>query len=252
MRGSTKIIVATILSTVIHFFVLTLFDTIPLISKEVPQRNLYMVDLVPLPVEQPAPQQAEKPAIQQKVEEVKKEEVKKEEVKEEVKKEEPKQETVKKEEVKKTPPKDDEVVLADTDNKQENKEETEEQAPDPEEQRLASIEKIKKDVAAREQGDSPGAEVTAAEIDQYVTMVENRVKGLWVIPDLLSTRELKAVVVFAIDEKGQVTNLRFKESSGNSPYDQSVLRAISKAVPFSPPPQVLLKEEYELTFEPKL
>jgi colicin import membrane protein len=257
MRGSTKIIVATILSTVIHFFVLTLFDTIPLISKEVPQRNLYMVDLVPLPVEQPAPQQAEKPAVQQKVEEVKKEEVKKEEVKkeevkEEVKKEEPKQETVKKEEVKKTPPKDDEVVLADTDNKQENKEETEEQAPNPEEKLLASIEKIKKDVAAREQGDSQTPEATAAEIDQYVTMVENRVKELWVIPDLLSARELKAVVVFAIDEKGQVTNLRFKESSGNSPYDQSVLRAISKAVPFSPPPQVLLKEEYELTFEPKL
>ena len=118
MKGS-KIMIATILSTLIHFFVLTLLDTVPLISKEVPQRNLYMVDLVPLPVEQPAPQQAEEPAVQQTVEEVKKEEVKKEEVKEEVKKEEPKQETVKKEEVKKTPPKDDEVVLADQDKKQE-------------------------------------------------------------------------------------------------------------------------------------
>ena len=58
MKGS-KIMIATILSTLIHFFVLTLLDTVPLISKEVPQRNLYMVDLVPLPVEQPAPQQAE-------------------------------------------------------------------------------------------------------------------------------------------------------------------------------------------------
>ena len=252
MKGSTKIIVATILSTVIHFFVFTLLDTVPLISKEVPQRNLYMVDLVPLPVEQPAPQQAEEPAVQQKVEEVKEEEVKKEEVKEEVKKEEPKQETVKKEEVKKTTPKDDEVVLADQGKKQENKEKTEKQAPNPEEKLLASIEKIKKDVAAREQGNSQTPEVTAAEIDQYVTMVENRVKGLWVIPDQLSARGLKAVIGFYINKNGEVMNLSIKQSSGNTPYDQSVIRAIRGAVPFSPPPQVLLEEEYELTFEPKL
>jgi len=81
-------------------------------------------------------------------------------------------------------------------------------------------------------------------------MVESRVKGFWVIPDTLSARELKAVVVFAIDKNGEVINLRFKESSGSLPYDQSVIRAISKAAPFSPPPQVLLEEEFELTFQP--
>jgi colicin import membrane protein len=238
MKGKGfRIMVATILSTVIHFFILTLLDTIPLISKEIPQRNLYMVDLVPLAVEQPAPQKSEEPAVQQKVEEVKKEE--------------PKQETVKKEEVKKTPLKDDEVVLADQGKDQEKKETTEKQPPDPEEKLLASIEEIKKNVAAREQEDSPTPEVTAAEIQEYAMMVENRVKGLWVIPDLLSAKELKAVVVFGIGKKGEVINLRFKESSGNSPYDQSVLRAISKAVPFPPPPhQILLEEEYELKFKP--
>lgn len=251
MKGS-KIMIATILSTVIHFFVLTLLDTVPLISEEIPQRNLYMVDLVPLPVEQPAPQEAEEPAVQQKVEEVKKKEVKKEEVQEEVKKEEPKQETVKKEEVKKTPPKDDEVVLTDQSKKQENKKKTEQQAPDPEKKLLASIEKIKKDVAAREQGDSQTPEVTAAEIQEYQIMVFEKVQGLWVIPDQLSARGLKAVVGFYINKNGEVMNLSIKQSSGNAPYDQSVIRAIRGAVPFSPPPQVLLEEEYELTFEPKL
>jgi TonB family protein len=234
MKGS-RIMIATILSTLIHFFVLTSLDTIPLISKEVPQRNLYMVDLVPLPVEQPAPQQAEEPAVQQTAEEVKKEEVKKEEVKEEVKKEEPKQETVKKEEVKKTPPKDDEVVLADSGKKQENKEKTEKQAPNPEKQLSTKIEELERKYAAREQGNSQAPEVTAAEIKDYEIMVSEKVAGFWAILNIWSEEELEAKVVIEVDEKGQV-NPRFDASSGNPAFDDAVRRAISRAAPFPPPP----------------
>jgi colicin import membrane protein len=251
MRGKGfRIMVATILSTVIHFFILTLLDTIPLISKEIPQRNLYMVDLVPAVVEQPAPKQEEKPAVQQKVDKVKKEEVKKEEVKkEEVKKEEPKQETVKEDTTK------DAVVLEDPSKKKATPgtattESTEEPTAKEEEQRLAAIKDIEQKVSDRPTTDAPV--MTDAEIQEYPLMVEDRVKGFWVIPDLLSGRDFKAVVIFKIDEKGEVINLRFKQSSGNIPYDQSVIRAIRKAVPFSPPPHVLLEEEYVLTFEPKL
>ena len=246
MRGFS-IMVATIVSTVFHFFILTLLDTMPLISKEIPQRNLYMVDLISLPAERPAPQE-EEAAVPKQAAEVKKEEPKKEEIK----KEDPKKETVKEEAQKDT------VVLKDTDKKKTTpekataeksttKEDKEKPTANDEHQLAAAIKGIEQNVAAREQG-----EVTAAEIERYVTMVENRVKGLWVIPDLLSARELTAVVVFGIDKKGEVIKLRFKQSSGNAPYDQSVLRAISKAVPFSSPPQGLLGEEYELTFEPKL
>jgi TonB family protein len=222
MRGF-RIIVATILSTVIHFFIFTLLDTVPLISKEIsPQPNLYMVDLVSLAEERPAPQREEKPAVQPKVEEAKKEESKRE--------------TVKKEEVKKTPPKDDKVVLADPDKKQENKEKTEKHAPGPEEQLLASIEKIKKNVAAREQeGDSPGAKVTAAEIQEYQYVVSERVRRSWAILNIWSEEELEAFIVIEIDERGQVTS-RFEESSGNLAFDQAALRAIRKAAPFDPPP----------------
>lgn len=249
-KKGSKIMVATIASTVIHFFILTIMDTIPLISKEIPQRNLYMVDLVAPVVEKPTPQKVEEVKKEEvKKEVVKKEVVKKEEVKkEEVKKEEPKQETVKKEEVKTTPPKDDEVVLADQAKEQEEKETTEQQPSDYEEQRLAAIKDIEQKVSGRSTDVAPVA--TEAEIEDYVTMVESRIKGLWVIPDLLSAQELKAVVIFGIDKHGEVSNLRFKQSSGNTPYDQSVIRAIRKAAPFSPPLQVLLAEEYELTFQP--
>jgi TonB family protein len=243
MRGF-RIIVATILSTVIHFFIFTLLDTVPLISKEIsPQPNLYMVDLVSLAEERPAPQREEKPAVQQKVEEVKKEEIKKEEVKkEEVRREEPKKETVKQEKKKDT------VVLEDRGKEKAKKESKEKPTVNDEQQRLAAIKKIKQKVAGRNTDDAPM--VTEAEIQQYPMMVENRVKGFWVIPDPLSASGLKAVVIFEIDKKGEVINLRFKQSSDNPPYDQSVIRAIRKAAPFSPPPQILLEEEYELTFQP--
>jgi colicin import membrane protein len=241
MKGKGfRIIVATILSTVIHFFILTLLDTIPLISKEIPQRNLYMVDLVPLAVEQPAPQKSEEPAVQQKEEEVKKEEVKKEEVKKEVKKEEPKQETVKQEEKKDT------VVLEDP-NKNEatpekaTKGSTEKPTVNDEQQQLASaIKGIEEKVADRET-DAPV--VTDDEINRYKVMIQERVKRFWVIPDTLSEKELEAVIIIEIDQKGYMKGTpQFEKSSGNVVFDQAAMRAIRNVTSFPPPPgQIPLK-----------
>jgi colicin import membrane protein len=232
MKGFT-IIMATILSTIIHFFVLVLLDTIPLLPTEVAsQPNIYMVDLVTLTTEQPALQ--EEAAVQQKVEEVKKAEVKqavvkKEEVKkEEVKKAEPQQETVKKEEVKKTPPKDDEVVLSDQGTQQEKKQKTEDQTPDLEKQRLAAVERVRQNVPDR---GTDGA--TTADYD--FAKLEKKVKGFWAIPDALSAEGLKAVIVIEIDKKGEVVRTEFEQSSGNDIFDQAALRAIKKAAPFDPP-----------------
>jgi colicin import membrane protein len=236
MRGFSgfTVILATICSTIIHFFVFTLLDTIPLIPKDItPRAELFMVDLVTVETARAVPQEKREVAVQKKVKTVEKKEVKKEE---------PTQKEVKKETVKREEKKE-QVVLADHGKKaQENKKKLE---VDNEQQQLAAaIKGIEERVTGRE------AQVSAAEIQKYPMMVENRVKGFWVIPDTLSTRELKAVVVFAIGKQGEVLNLRVKQSSGSLPYDQSVMRAISKAAPFSPPPQVLLEEEFELTFQP--
>jgi TonB family protein len=243
MRGmGFKIILATILSTVLHFFILTLLDTIPLISKEIPpQPNLYMVDLVPLPREQPASQKEEEPAVQQRVEEVKKEEVKKEEVKkEEVTREELKKEEVKKEEVKEVKQKEEvkkeeKTVAADAGTEKEKKEKAEKQPVDPDKQLSASIEEIKQKVAARENGDSLEPEMTAAEIQDYGNTVIERVKRSWAILNIWSEEELEAFIVIEVDEKGQVTS-RFEKSSGSRVFDQAAMRAIRKAAPFDPPP----------------
>jgi len=226
MKGFSgfTIIVATIFSTIIHFFVLTLLDTLPLVPKKItPRMDIFMVDLIPLQVANAVPPEV---VVQKKVEEVKQPEVKKEEAK----KKETKKETVKKEEKKA------QVVLADRGKEQEKKEKTEKQPLDPEEQRLAAIERIRQNRAARGKGDSPVAEVTEAEKNDYSAMIQERVKRFWVIPDTLSERELKAVIIIEIDKNGEVVRTEFEQSSGNSVFDEAAKRAISKAVPFAPPP----------------
>jgi TonB family protein len=239
------IIVATIFSTIIHFFVLALFDTIPLLPKEIPLRSdIFMVDLVTIETASAVPFEEEKTVqIQEAVEATKpeeKKEVKKEEVRKEVvKREEVKdkkevveevKEVKKKEEIKK----EDKTVVADTSTKQEKKEKAEEQPLDLEGQRLAAIEKIRQGVSDREP-DGPSAKVTDAEIKEYESKVIEEVKRSWAILNIWSEKELEAFIVIEVDEKGQVIT-RIEESSGNLAFDQAALRAIRKASPFGPPP----------------
>jgi TonB family protein len=221
--------VATILSTVIHFFIFTLLDTVPLISKEIsPQPNLYMVDLVSLAEERPVPQREEKPAVQQKVEEAKKEEPKRETVKEEKKK--------------------DIVVMEDRDKDKATKENKKKPTVNDEQQRLAAIKEIERKVAGREADGVPV--VTEAENNAYGAMIQERVERFWVIPDTLLGKDLKAVIIIEIDQQGQVIESRFEQSSGNLSFDQSAMRAVSKAVPFpSPPGKMSL--EIGLIFQPR-
>lgn len=231
MRGFSgfNMIVATIFSTIIHFFILILFDTIPLIPKEItPQPNLYMVDLVPLAMERPAPRKEEKAVVQQKVEEAKKEE--------------PKKETVKKEKKKDT------VVMEDRSKEKAKKEHKKKPTVNDEQQRLAAIKEIERKVAGRKTDNAPV--VTEAEHNAYGAMIQERVKRFWVIPDILSGKDLKAVIIIEIDQQGQVMGSRFEQSSGNLSFDQSAMRAVSKAVPFPPPPGKM-SLEIGLIFQPR-
>ena len=230
MKGSSgfTIIVATICSTIIHFFVLTLLDTLPLVPKEIPARtDIFMVDLISLQVARAVPQEEREAAVQKKVEGVKKKETKKEAVAKEEKKE--------------------QVVLADQNTQK--KETKKKPGVDTEQQRLAAIKEIEQKVAGRKTDDAPV--VTDSEIQIYVAMARERVKRFWAIPDtLLSEKDLRAVIVIEIDQQGQVQGSRFEQSSGNLSFDQSAMRAVSKAEPFAPPPGKM-PLEIGLIFQPR-
>ncbi len=210
------IILAAICSTIIHFFAVALVDTFTLIPKRLTLRSdIFMVDLIP----------SEKVVVTPEKEVQKKE-------KTEINK-------ASKKEVKKEVEKVKSVAVT-----KRTKAKKEKQKIDDEQKRLAAIKKIEKRVAGR------GAVVTPSQMEHYFGMVRERVKGFWVIPDTVAEEEgMEAVVVVTIDKNGLVLTSRFERVSGNPYFDQSAMRAITKASPFPPPPgKVPL--EFGLVFQP--
>jgi len=65
--------------------------------------------------------------------------------------------------------------------------------------------------------------------------------------------DLEVTVRFGIQENGQIVGLKVIRRSGDPSYDESVIRAVTKASPLPPPPENYRKEfmNVELTFLPK-
>ncbi len=68
----------------------------------------------------------------------------------------------------------------------------------------------------------------------YFRTVQQRVKDAWTFPG--GSNELSADVEFSISADGTLNSVKIAKSSGDSAFDDSVLRAIRRAAPFPPPP----------------
>ena len=64
---------------------------------------------------------------------------------------------------------------------------------------------------------------------------------------------LKVVVHFGIKDSGEIVGLKIVQPSGDPSYDESVLRAVKKSSPLSPPPESYRRDfaDVELTFRPR-
>lgn len=64
---------------------------------------------------------------------------------------------------------------------------------------------------------------------------------------------LRVVVHFGIKDSGEIVGLKIVQPSGDPSYDESVLRAVKKSSPLSPPPESYRKDfaDVELTFRPR-
>jgi len=71
----------------------------------------------------------------------------------------------------------------------------------------------------------------------YLQQVQRKVTEKWVQPTRTTGPGLRVVVLFEIARDGQVTGSKVEQSSGNSWYDQSALRAVVEANPFPPLPE---------------
>jgi len=84
----------------------------------------------------------------------------------------------------------------------------------------------------------------------YKDLLESYIKRGWNWFD--PTAALQTTVTFEISQAGEISNIKLLRSSGNAPYDESVLRAISKASPVPAPPPMFYNDFkfVELDFEP--
>jgi TonB family protein len=87
----------------------------------------------------------------------------------------------------------------------------------------------------------------------YYTSIFNAIRQHWAIPDFLKTQQLEAVLVVVIRRDGKIESMQFEKRSGQPLFDESVERAVRKADPLPPFPEVYAppKEEIALRFRPQ-
>ncbi|GAB4372952.1 MAG: hypothetical protein Kow00128_22130 [Deltaproteobacteria bacterium] len=90
------------------------------------------------------------------------------------------------------------------------------------------------------------------EILAYFQALDERIRENWTVPEpaLAGSRNLIVQLRITIEKDGEVTNVRMEKTSGNSYFDDSVLRAITKASPLPVPPEQLrgTEDHYEIGF----
>jgi|GEM_PF-3716484 len=91
---------------------------------------------------------------------------------------------------------------------------------------------------------------------QYATDIEARIRPNWNVPSVITEAErdkLSATVVFYISPQGKILRYEFEKKSGQSLYDNALLRAIELSNPLPVPPlelrEQVMKDGFEITFK---
>jgi colicin import membrane protein len=105
--------------------------------------------------------------------------------------------------------------------------------------------------AALGAGGTGGGIARGAEFVRYFNEMRERIKSGWTWAGRRT--DLVASVRFSIQENGEIVGLKLVRGSGDSSYDDSVIRALRKANPLPPPPESHREEftDVELAFTPK-
>lgn len=101
-------------------------------------------------------------------------------------------------------------------------------------------------------GGAVGGRRVPPETLAYFHALDERIRENWTVPDLAlsDSRNLIVQIRITIEQDGRVTNVRMEKTSGNIYFDDSVLRAITKASPLPVPPEQLrgTEDHYEIGF----
>jgi colicin import membrane protein len=102
-------------------------------------------------------------------------------------------------------------------------------------------------------GGSGNAQINPAAINQYSASLHGRISNHWQIPEILKKKpHLKAVVALTVRRDGSIKDMRIEQKSGNSVFDQSVLKALRSSAPLPGFPALIDKStlEFALNFTP--
>lgn len=76
-------------------------------------------------------------------------------------------------------------------------------------------------------------------MNEYYAQLEEHIHNYWFLPQWLDELNLRAQALVQIESDGHVVAKQLYLSSGNSVFDETVLKTIEKASPFPPPPDRL-------------
>ncbi len=86
---------------------------------------------------------------------------------------------------------------------------------------------------------SPGSALhglAKAEFNEYLVQIHQKVKENWNLPEWLQNEKLKATVIVYMDYRGVVIRRLLEKSSGDSRFDDYVIKAVDDSSPFPAPP----------------
>jgi protein TonB len=82
-----------------------------------------------------------------------------------------------------------------------------------------------------------GLDVSDFPFTYYLQQIQRKVSERWRAPGTGAPQSQRTVVLFEILRDGRIKDPMVEQTSGDSLYDQSALRAIMEASPFPPLPQ---------------
>jgi TonB family protein len=104
-----------------------------------------------------------------------------------------------------------------------------------------------KNVSLVKVGEMKGSELSQA-LMLYRALVNEKIESNWALPERASwgKGKLEAVVVVRVRRDGTVFDIQFEHKSGDSYFDDSVLKAVLKSKPFPPFPDIYSPKEEEI------
>jgi len=105
----------------------------------------------------------------------------------------------------------------------------------------------------RKDGPTAGSAFAKGKMNAYRSRLTQAIRRNYAVPEALGIKgtALSVVLVIAVAENGDLTDLRVQEPSGNQAYDDDTVRAVRASVPLPRPPTEFVGQPIAVAFSPK-